>query len=1576
MTYPSNLSADCAETKEVIAMFYLWIVCGSNGKGFLLPEQENWSGHLLIEPQISGVAEKLYLPVEKNDSVWNVQLPAGFSWVTGSGRSRELSHCCRLAMQKGALQFIIYAAQCSRQDTMFQKFSLPPNQPVSIGSREDNQIQYAEVAVSRRHATILSREDGSAVFSDQSSHGSFVCGTFCKNESRVLHYGDRIDILPTLQILYLGDFLAVNNAQKVRIDPALTPYAPPSAEAAGDEPAVTVEFHRAPRHVQQPNAEVIELEAPLEKERNQELPTWLTIGPSITMVLPMVVSSVVAQRSMATSLAMIGTSSALAVMWGSFNRKYQDKQRRLAEENRRRICRQYYAEMEEKLTAETERERSRLRYNYLNVEECAAIPDSKVTRLWERMPSHEDFLSVRLGLGERLLPSTLSMQRLKMSLVDDPLRHEPQRLYDQYHTMHDVPVLLNLREHQTIGVLGNKMSPWLMQSLVVQAAASHSYHDVRIAVLHDDVDREQWNFAKWLPHAYAEDDRSLRMVVCEENAVQEVAQHIDGVLSMRADMLKERADSHGDGLEDTLQIPWYLIFCTDPRLLENCSLVRYLTVHGLGFTILLQTMSMELLPKECDMVIDAREQLGALYSMDGEMTGVQFELVNAEQLRRFSEKIAGMRIKEVVENSAIPSLVTFLETYHVRSVEEMDVRSFWNENHAWKGIKAYLGLKAGSVPFFLDISDKNHGPHGLIAGTTGAGKSVLLQSFILSLAINYSPTEVQFILIDYKGGGTSEDFRDLPHAAGVIDSLQGERMIFRALASIKGEILRRENLFKSHGVNSIDDYMQLYNADPEQEPLGHLIIIVDEFAELKKEQPEFMHELVSAARVGRSLGMHLVLATQKPSNSVSDEIEANTRFRICLRVASKSDSNEMLKRPEAAYLKGMGRCYVQVGNDELFEQVQTSFPGAVYAPNALRHEEEPRMLNEAGRPIKVRKRKSADAEAKAARQKTELDAVLEYISTVCSQYRFKPAKKMWLPELSTSLRLEELDEVRRLQYEKGLWPAAADSDLAVCYGMADDVDKQRYVPAVMNFTSEKNQMIIGLAGMGKTTMLQTLAVALALRYSPQEVNLYIFSLTSHTLASLGTLPHVGDIVYEEDEDEQIRLIEMIYRESERRKKLFTSMATDNYTQYNRALRQADRAAETVPAIVVMIDRMEQIRSWADNRKEDKLQLFYDLLRSGTSQGIYFILTAFARNELPAKYDAFVHGVCLQMSDRMDYADALGARIPGEWNGIQEAPGRGVIAQVNKEAKETYIYEMQVAHYGSNESDAKRSELISRLGEEMRQAWTGALPTRIARIPEKPGLSDLLGDSRMQTALKTVGQLPLYYDKRSGEAKAVDLREFFSFLVVGPRKSGKTNLLMNIADTFARKDAQIYVIASGEMNSWAAKSGYTAFEPGAEEWIAEFVSIFRRVAARDQELVQARRTGGMEARNKMLSAFAPIVLLIDDVEKYIDKYAATPDVINKLNLFLAENMGGHGIYTVASLSYSAYTSARMKEPVATMTRARRGVMLQPRLNECDPFGVSLPYSQKNLAYGLGEGLLVTDQGATQIVCPQYDANQRT
>lgn len=664
-------------------MFFLWIRCGEKGKEYYLPRLQNWSGHLHISRDATG-SKGLDLPVTLLNGHAQLELPDGFHWVEGSDGTL-LEHLSRISMEGAGIHLDIYAASCTGGESDMRKFDMP-NEPVTIGSREDNVIQYKEKPVSRKHAILARGSDGSCQFTDCSSYGSYVNGRMISKTSCRLSFGDRIFILPSLVLVYLGNGFAVNHSQDAVFAPVLTPLTVPDAPWAQEE-TVCVEYHRAPRHVQQPNEDQIEIDPPIEKERNREMPVWLAVGPSMTMVLPMLVSSLVSGRSPLSSIAMIGTASALAVMWGSFNRKYQKKQSDLNEENRQKICRQYYAEIEERIQAETERERNRLLHNFLSVSECAALPAGNSHRLWERMPSHEDFLHLRLGLGERELPVKLAVRPPKITLTDDPLRNEAQRLYDRYSVMSDVPVLVPLTQIPVLGILGERMIPWLMQSLVLQAAANHSYHDVRIAVLHGEQDAQEWEFAKWLPHAYASDDRTMRMVASNPDAVQEVLSYIDSVLSMRAEL--RRSEQQEEQQEETAApvIPWYLIFCTDPSILEEHPIMRYLAAADLGVTFILQTDTMERLPKECTAVIEAKEQLGAVYTMDGKMTGVRFESTTEEKLLAFSRSIAPVRIKEIVEDSAIPSLVTFLETYHARKVEEIDVRYFWNENHAWQSVK-------------------------------------------------------------------------------------------------------------------------------------------------------------------------------------------------------------------------------------------------------------------------------------------------------------------------------------------------------------------------------------------------------------------------------------------------------------------------------------------------------------------------------------------------------------------------------------------------------------------------------------------------------------------------------------------------------------------------------------------------------------------------------------------------------------------------------------------------------------------------------------------------------------------------
>ena len=482
------------------------------------------------------------------------------------------------------------------------------------------------------------------------------------------------------------------------------------------------------------------------------------------------------------------------------------------------------------------------------------------------------------------LPNPLKIPGKRLSLIDDPLRNEPNRLKDTYGELKDAPLSWDLRRNSILGVIGLKPATRLCQNMIMQLSAMHSYHDVKIAILCEEDQASHWAWARWLPHVFPDADRRLRMVAAGRQEAQHVLAHIDELLMQRLDKERE-ADAEPD--REHQPLPHYVIFCQDIAMLERHPIMRRLLMGGHGITLVMIASSMDKLPKECELIANTYPDGMGIYSAAGEAKPVALEFADIDLAEAYARSIAPVRVHDMVEVAGIPQLVTFLDVYGVRRTEDLDVWRFWHENHAYEGIRATVGLQAASQPFVLDISEHVHGPHGLVAGTTGAGKSVMLQTYILALALNYHPSQVQFVLIDYKGGGMSNDFANLPHVAGRIDNLQTNRLIFRALASIRGEIHRRQEIFSKVGVTNIDDYMRFFHNDPNEETLAHIIIVVDEFAELKKEQPDFMRELVTASRVGRSMGMHLILATQKPANSVDDEIWSNTKFRICLRVASQ-----------------------------------------------------------------------------------------------------------------------------------------------------------------------------------------------------------------------------------------------------------------------------------------------------------------------------------------------------------------------------------------------------------------------------------------------------------------------------------------------------------------------------------------------------------------------------------------------------------------------------------------------------------------------------------------------------------------
>ena len=497
----------------------------------------------------------------------------------------------------------------------------------------------------------------------------------------------------------------------------------------------------------------------------------------------------------------------------------------------------------------------------------------------------------------------------------------------------------------------------------------------------------------------------------------------------------------------------------------------------------------------------------------------------------------------------------------------------------------------------MDLHEKFHGPHGLIAGMTGSGKSEFIVSYIVSMAINYHPYEVSFVLIDYKGGGLAGVFQNketgmkLPHLAGTITNLDTNEMN-RSLASIQSELRKRQRMFNEArdrlNESSIDiyKYQGLYRKGKVEKPISHLFIISDEFAELKAQKPEFMEQLISTARIGRSLGVHLILATQKPSGVVDDQIWSNSKFRVCLKVQDKSDSNDMIKCPDAAAIKQAGRFYLQVGYNELFAMGQAAWGGAQYYPTEKRKkkvDQSVSFIDNVGNVIKVMDTENTAVAAESKGE--EITSIIQYIVDTAKNEKIE-IDQLWLENIPGVIYVDNLKE--KYGYH------AVKNKLNPIIGEYDDPDNQRQDLLTLPLSDEGNTIIYGIGGSGKELMLTSLIYSIITGHKSDEVNFYILDFGAETLRIFKNAPHVGDVLLSHEKEKIENLFKMINGIIEERKKIFVDY-NGSYDFY------ISHGGKQIPQVVIVINNYEAF----SESYEDYEDLINQMTRDCAKYGVIF-----------------------------------------------------------------------------------------------------------------------------------------------------------------------------------------------------------------------------------------------------------------------------------------------------------------------------------------------------------------------------------
>ena len=1041
-------------------------------------------------------------------------------------------------------------------------------------------------------------------------------------------------------------------------------------------------FHKSLRFFSNIKELKLQVDAPPAKQEEPEQSMLLTIGPMLTMSMTSMVTGYTAVNSVlsgdstwakaAPSLVICGAMFATMFLWPMFSRWYQKKNRKRKEKERQEKYSKYIETKRAKIVEAKKEQTAILINNNPPLKDCVEMIMQRYASLWQRRLEDEDYLTVSLGNGNIPMKIDIKYPEDHFTMAEDNLKDMVSALGNEPKNLENVPIPFSFIENYISGLIGDeKLISDYMKTLLIQILAFHAYDNLKIVVLTDEEKAYKWEFLKDIPHCFM-DDKSLRFFATNNDEYKEVCYYLDKVFNAN----KERFGQNNVKIEDLDK--YYLIITDSYKSVKNFDIINNILDNKLnyGFSLFILDNKITKLPDQLNSFIQLTPNKGELYDkrdVNGKINFV-FDKETYVDYELITKKLANIPIEfKNNEEGQLPNKLGFLEMYDVGKIEQLNSPVRWKNSNPMMNLAVPVGYGKNGEKVSIDLHEKYHGPHGLVAGMTGSGKSEFIITYILSMAINYHPYEVQFILIDYKGGGLAGAFENkttglkLPHLVGTITNLDANE-IKRSLASIESELKRRQALFnkarEASGESTIDiyKYQRLYREGVIDTPVSHLFIISDEFAELKSQQPEFMAQLISTARIGRSLGVHLILATQKPSGVVDPQIWSNTRFRVSLRVQDKSDSNEIIKCPDAAFLKQTGRFYFQVGYNEVFLLGQAAWAGGKYIPTEKVNktiDSSINFINNIGYPIKnVETKEKKNVQTTA--QGEELLNIVKYLDEVAKTQNIKTTP-LWLDKIPEDIRIPDLASKYNYQKEQNI--------INPIIGEYDIPKQQSQALLTLPITKLGNTLVYGASGSGKENFITTLIYSSMLYYDASEVNYYLVDFGSEALKMFKKSPIVGDMLYSDDDEKIKNLFKMLNDTIEQRKELFADYNGD-YQTY------CKNSGKTVPSIIVIINNYEAYQELF-TEYDDTLN---GLTRECNKYGIHFIITVNTPNGLRFKLrQNFSVTYALQQNNDDDFVTILG-------NCHKNYPakifGRGIIK------KDDEVFEFQTALAYEKENIAK------------------------------------------------------------------------------------------------------------------------------------------------------------------------------------------------------------------------------------------------------------------------------------------------
>ena len=1254
---------------------------------------------------------------------------------------------------------------------------LPSGRALVAGRSPQADVVLETESASWEHFTATQTDDGVLIKDSGSTNGTYV------NGAKLGEDGVEVD---DEAVIYAGGVALL-------VRPQLTETLAPRAGSLPNlTPSRTAPFNRPPRAALMPESDTVKIP----KRKNVNKPSRFNIA---TVIAPLIFAGamVAIMREPRYGLFALLSPVAAFVMW--IEQKWRFKRDKREEENR----------FEKEIDETKQKFEDIYNYERLRLQELAPDPASVARRIelpsvevWQRRFTAADFMTLHVGYGNYAW-----IPKNDLSTTQEPEK-EVKDLLDSSQ-LRGVPMIADLTDAGVIGIVGDREGALaLARSLVMQSVTHCGPADLTLGVFFDRGKEDEWSWTSWLPHTRQSGSSTGGRWISQDyehsNAMlKNLQQSIDGLLTpglmlvIDSEVLTEGRDAPARKL---------LGYGRGENPHRQSS--RDKVVHK-AFGIVIAS-SEEQLPASCTVVVTVDEDAAATFYEPEKRRTVNDVIIGGIDLD-YATKLARMLAEFddpelIIPGAGLPGLVRLPELTGIGTPPTAQkIINTWQKS---TGYSTEIGVGDQGV-YTLDLV--KDGPHGLVGGTTGSGKSEFLRSLVAGLAAHNDPTRLNFILIDFKGGAAFKACERLPHTIGTISNLD-EQLANRALISLEAEMERRQRLFASVG-EGVDNIIEYHATNP-PEPMPRLLLVIDEFAMLAKDFPDVLTSLVSIGAVGRTLGVHMILATQRPAGVVNNDILANTNLRVALRVQSKEDSSNVIEVPDAASIERsqMGRAYIKLGQTDI-TPIQTALVTG-YSGVVERDPIEMRSTSVFGIPSAPRalpKPKKTDA--------NDLDNLIDAIVEANHEQHYAPPRKVWPEALGDNLPLNGFDKPLYGIDE----PAPADSDTpivgtvqgsTVFFGLADIPEDQVQVPAGWNI-QVSNMLLVGTPGSGTSTGLASMAFTLCLNTPPDQLDMLILDMGAGTLAPLKDLPHVSAYVGpgEGSKERQTRFLRHLMNEMERRR---------SNPRGNRDL-------------IILVDGYGTLRDeFMDYTGTDYLGAFHRVYADGPALGMHIIMATSRLKGIPSAVDDVTQQRWLfHLSDTYDYSNykIKGPDIPAS------VPGRCVDS--------VSIRQIQVAHPQMSLEDAVQ-QVVQRWGTVDKPDVIGQLPSlvRLSQLGVEPSIG---GENWI---------IPVGIAEHNLKPVALELYEGEHALIGGSPRSGKSTLLQAIADSVMKQRDR------GETN--------------AQVWV--MCTRRSPLAHRDfdRKATTAQDIASLAAELEIIEE--PVLLLIDDAERIEDAEEGIANII--------------------------------------------------------------------------------------------------